>query len=74
MRIARHAPDMFGRHLATGITLLIIVQAFINMAAISGLVPLTGLPLTFISFGSSALAVNLIEVGILMNISKYTRT
>ncbi len=73
IRIARHAPDVFGRHLATGITLLIIIQAFINMAAISGLVPLTGLPLSFISFGSSALVVNLAEVGILMNISKYIR-
>ena len=73
IHIARHAPDLFGKHLATGITLLIIIQAFINMAAISGLVPLTGLPLSFISFGSSALVVNLAEVGILMNISKYTR-
>lgn len=74
IRIAHQAPDAFGRYLATGLTLLIIIQAFINMAAISGLVPLTGLPLSFISFGSSALVMNLAEVGILMNISKYTRT
>jgi cell division protein FtsW len=73
MRIARRAPDPFTMHLATGITLLIIVQAFINMAAISGLLPLTGLPLSFISYGSSALVVNMAQIGILMNISKHTQ-
>ena len=72
-RIANRAPDPFGSHLATGITLLIAIQAFINMAAISGLVPLTGLPLSFISYGSSALVTNLGAVGMLMNISKYTK-
>lgn len=71
MRIARHAPDLFGTYLATGIILLIILQAFTNIAAVSGLLPLTGLPLSFISFGSSALVINFAEVGILMNISKY---
>jgi cell division protein FtsW len=73
IRIARYAPETFGSHLATGITLLISVQAFINMGAISGLIPLTGLPLSFISYGSSALVVNFAEIGILMNISKYIR-
>lgn len=72
IRIANKS-DSFGGYLAIGITLLIVIQAFINMAAISGLVPLTGLPLSFISYGSSALVVNLAAVGILMNISKYTR-
>jgi len=74
IRIANRAPNLFGSYLAVGITLLIVIQAFINMAAISGLVPLTGLPLSFISYGSSALVTNLAAVGILMNISKYTRT
>jgi len=73
IRIANHIPDSFGSYLAVGITLLIVIQAFINMAAISGLVPLTGLPLSFISYGSSALVINLAAVGMLMNISKYTR-
>src|SRR3989344_5175191 len=73
IRIANRAPDLFGSYLAVGITLLIVIQAFINMAAISGLIPLTGLPLSFISYGSSALVANLAAVGILMNISKYTR-
>ncbi len=73
IRIANRSPDAFGSHLATGITLLVIIQAFINMAAISGLIPLTGLPLSFISYGSSALVTNVAAVGILMNISKYTK-
>ncbi|PJE64141.1 MAG: putative lipid II flippase FtsW [Candidatus Ryanbacteria bacterium CG10_big_fil_rev_8_21_14_0_10_43_42] len=73
MRISARAPDGFSHTLAAGITLLIIVQAFTNIGAITGLLPLTGLPLTFISFGSSALIMNLASVGILMNISKYTR-
>lgn len=73
IRIARYAPEGFGKHLATGITLLIVIQAFMNMAAISGLIPLTGLPLSFVSYGSSALVVNFAAVGILMNISKYLR-
>lgn len=73
IRIANRVSDSFGSYLAMGITLLIVIQALINMAAISGLVPLTGLPLSFISYGSSALIMNLAAVGILMNISKYTR-
>ena len=73
IRIANHAPDVFASYLATGITLLIVIQAFTNMAAIIGLVPLTGLPLTFISYGSSALIAHLAAVGILMNVSKYTK-
>lgn len=73
MRIAARAPDGFGRTLAAGLTLLIVIQALTNIAAISGLVPLTGIPLTFISYGSSALIMSLAEVGILMNISKYIK-
>jgi cell division protein FtsW len=72
--IAGRAPDAFARNLAAGITLLICVQAFINIGAIVGLLPLTGIPLSFISYGSSALAINMAGVGILMNISKYMRT
>lgn len=69
IRIAARAPDAFGMYLASGITLLIVIQAFINIAALSGLMPLTGLPLSFVSFGSSALVMNLAEAGTLLNIS-----
>lgn len=70
--IAKFAPDSFSKFLALGITSSIGIQAFINIAAISGLLPLTGIPLPFISYGSSALIINLASVGVLMNISRYS--
>lgn len=72
LQIARHAPDTFSRLLATGITLLIFFQTVINIAAMLSLVPLTGIPLPFISYGGSSLIMMMIAVGILFNISKYT--
>lgn len=72
-RVAKKAPDDFGKLLATGITCWIIFQAFINIAAITGLIPLTGIPLPFVSYGGSALIISLVGAGILVNISKYTR-
>ena len=71
-RIARNAPDNFARLLATGIVTWIILQAFINIAAMLSLIPLTGVPLPFISYGGSSLIVTLVAVGILLNISKYS--
>lgn len=71
--IATRAPDDFGRLLGSGIVILIIVQSFMNMTAMTGIFPLTGLPLLFISQGGSALALTLAEVGVLLNISKYQR-
>lgn len=70
--IALKAPDTFGTFLAAGISISIMTQAFINMAAISGLLPLTGIPLPLVSYGGSSLVITLTEVGILLNISKYT--
>lgn len=69
--IAKGAPDQFGRLLAAGITTSITIQVFINMASISGLLPLTGIPLPFISYGGTSLAITLGSVGVLLNISKY---
>ena len=71
LSIGARAPDMFGRLFASGIGILIIVQSFINMFAIVGLMPLTGLPLIFISQGGTALALTFMEIGIVLNISKY---
>ncbi|MDO8555353.1 MAG: putative peptidoglycan glycosyltransferase FtsW [bacterium] len=73
MAIASSVPDNFGRLLVSGIAILIVLQAFINMYAIVGLVPLTGLPLIFISQGGSALAIAMAEIGVILNISKYRR-
>ncbi len=70
--IARKAPDTFGKLLAAGISIGVIVQAFVNMGAISGLLPLTGIPLPFVSYGGSALMITMASMGILVNISKYT--
>lgn len=69
--VAKKAPDQFGKLLAAGITASITLQAFINMAAISGLLPLTGIPLPFISYGGTSLAITLGSVGVLLNISRY---
>lgn len=69
-KIAESAPDNFGRLLAVGLTIWLGVQAAVNLGAMVSLVPLTGVPLPFISFGGSALVANLIAVGILLNISK----
>lgn len=68
--IAQSAPDTFGRLLASGLTVWLGAQAIINLAAMVSLVPLTGVPLPFISYGGSALLANLVSVGILLNISK----
>jgi len=68
--IAKKSSDKFGLLLAGGITGWIVSQAAINIAAISGLIPLTGLPLPFISYGGSALVASLAGMGILVNISK----
>lgn len=70
LKIAKNAPDVFGRLLAIGITSWIIFQALINISAISGLVPLTGITLPFISYGGTSIVFLMIGVGILLNISK----
>ncbi len=72
IEIARRAPDTFGRLTATGITLIIMFQSFINVAAMLSIVPLTGIPLPFISYGGSSLVIMMFAMGLLFNISKYT--
>lgn len=70
--IAMKAKDPFGKLLASGIIGFLAVQAFINLAAQTVLIPLTGVPLPFISYGGSALVVDMTAIGILLNISKQT--
>lgn len=67
--VAAHAPDLFGALLAVGISVYFVAEAFINIASMLSLAPLTGIPLTFISQGGSAMLVSLGSAGILLNIS-----
>jgi cell division protein FtsW len=71
-KVAKAAPDMFSRLAATGISLWLLFQAIINIGAMLSLVPLTGIPLPFISYGGTSLVISLFGAGILLNISKYT--
>jgi cell division protein FtsW len=72
--IAARAPDFYGGLLAVGIVTLIAVQAFLNIGAMLGLLPLSGLPLPFVSHGGSALLIALAMVGLLMSVSRSVRT
>lgn len=72
-KIARGTEDLFGKLVAVGITAWIVFQAFFNIAGITNLIPFSGVPLPLISYGGSAMLVTLIAVGILLNISRYTR-
>jgi cell division protein FtsW len=73
INIIKHAPDEFSKILATGIVAWIGGQAFVNIASMVALVPLTGIPLPFISYGGSSLTTVLVATGMLLNISRYER-
>jgi len=70
-KIAINAPDNFSRLLAAGITIMITFQAAINIAVVSGALPVTGITLPFISYGGTSLLFTMIGVGLLLNISRY---
>jgi cell division protein FtsW len=71
LRAAWSAPDDFGRFLAAGLTLSIVLQAFINISVTLGLLPTKGIPLPFISAGGSSLLFALIGVGLIANVSQH---
>ena len=72
-RVGVRAPDVFGALLAIGIVVLIITESFMNRAAMLGIIPLSGLPLLFVSHGGTALIIVLAASGIVANVSKYER-
>ncbi|MGI8908316.1 MAG: putative lipid II flippase FtsW [Candidatus Sumerlaeaceae bacterium] len=72
IRVASRAPDMYGSLLATGVTIMIGVQSFVNMYVVLGLLPTKGLTLPLISYGGSSLVINCAAIGILMNVSRFT--
>jgi len=71
--IAMRAPDVFSRAIVVGIISMILVQSFLNIGAMLGLLPLSGIPLPFVSHGGTALLFTLVETGIILNISRYQR-
>jgi cell division protein FtsW len=71
MKIAMNAPDLFGSLLAAGITIMVVIQAVLNIGVVTGCLPVTGITLPFISYGGSSLTLNLLGIGILLNISHY---
>lgn len=70
LRLAKHAPDDYGRLLVMGITAWFMVQSLFNIAAMVGLMPITGVPLPFVSHGGTALLIAMSAVGVLANVSK----
>jgi cell division protein FtsW len=72
VRTSLRAPDLFGFYLGLGITMMVCVQAFINMSVVLGLLPTKGIPLPFLSYGGSSFVVMLAAVGILLNVSQQS--
>jgi len=72
-QISLKAPDMFGSLLASGLTMLLALESFVNIAGVMGLIPLKGLALPFLSYGGTSLMMSLVAVGMLLNISSYAK-
>ena len=74
LRTSMRAPDRFGAFLALGLTTMVAFQAFFNVSVVLGLLPTKGIPLPFVSYGGSSLLINLIGMGILLNVSQHAST
>ena len=72
--ISKQCTDPFGIFLAIGISLNIILYAFVNAAVATGIIPVTGLPMPLISYGGSGMVINMIMIGILLNISEARKS
>jgi cell division protein FtsW len=71
LRVATKAPDMFGAFVALGLTTMIAVQALVNISVVLGMMPTKGIPLPFVSAGGSSLIINLLGMGVLLNVSRH---
>ncbi len=71
LRTSLRAPDSFGAFLALGITMMLVLQAFVNISVVLGLMPTKGIPLPLVSNGGSSMLINLLGVGVLLNISQH---
>jgi cell division protein FtsW len=74
LRVALRAPDRFGAFLALGLTTMVAVQAFMNISVVLSLMPTKGIPLPLVSFGGSSLLINLVGMGVLLNVSQHAST
>src|SRR5919204_3401658 len=74
IRTAMRAPDRFGGFLAIGLTTMVAAQAMVNISVVLGLMPTKGIPLPLVSFGGSSLLINLLGMGVLLNISQHDAT
>ena len=73
LEIAKRAPDNFAKYVVVGIASWITIQAFVNIGSMVALMPITGVPLPFISYGGTSLAITLAAVGVVLNVSKHAR-
>lgn len=73
IRIALGAPDLYGSFLAVGIVAMVAIQVMINIGVVTGLMPVTGITLPFLSYGGSSLTLMLMAIGVLLNISRYAK-
>ncbi len=73
IRIALGAPDLYGSFLAVGIIAMVAIQVFINIGVVTGMMPVTGITLPFLSYGGSSLTLMLMAIGVLLNISRYAK-
>jgi len=73
LRAATYAPDPFGAFLALGLTMMIVLQAFVNISVVMGLLPTKGITLPLVSNGGSSLLVNLLALGVLLNVAQHAQ-
>src|SRR5690606_2111233 len=73
IRVALHAPDRFGLLLAVGVTAWLLVQAFVNIGAVAGILPITGVPLPFVSAGGSSLLFSMAGAGVLLSVARQAK-
>ncbi|HET6512018.1 MAG TPA: putative peptidoglycan glycosyltransferase FtsW [Candidatus Kapabacteria bacterium] len=74
VQITKHAPDMFGRYVAFGITTTVAIYTLVNAFVNTGLMPVTGLPMPFVSYGGTSMIFSAAAIGVLLNISKHATT
>ena len=74
LRATTLAPDRFGAFLAVGLTMMVMAQALVNISVVLNLLPNKGIPLPFVSSGGSSLLINLVGMGILLNVSQHAST